>query len=105
MLSNQILKKDTIVSNAYGSAFSILANEYIKKDEKIHLIITEDSQQAYKIYKEIQYLTKNSLAIKQHPGAVQFQVSKNMLSSLRKKFGSPNSKDSKMIIIPSETGT
>ena len=60
MLSNQILKKDTIVSNAYGSAFSILANEYIKQDENVHLIITEDSQQAYKVYKEIQYLTENS---------------------------------------------
>ena len=60
MLSNQITKKDTIVSNAYGSAFSILANEYIKQGENTHLIITEDSQQAYKVYKEIQYLTKNT---------------------------------------------
>ena len=35
----------------------------------------------------IQYLSQNALAIQHHPGAVQFQVSKQMLYTLRKKFG------------------
>lgn len=34
----------------------------------------------------IQYLTQNALAIRQHPGAVQFQVSKSMLQTLKQKF-------------------
>jgi len=34
----------------------------------------------------IQYLTENALAIRQHPGAVQFQVSKSMLANLKSKF-------------------
>ena len=60
MLSNQISLKDTIVSNAYGSSFSILLNEYAKSNSDFNLIITEDSQQSYKIYKELQYLAKDS---------------------------------------------
>lgn len=35
----------------------------------------------------IQYLSSNALAIQHHPGAVQFQVSKQMLATLKKKFG------------------
>ena len=35
----------------------------------------------------IQYLSQNALAIQHHPGAVQFQVSKQMLYTLKKKFG------------------
>lgn len=35
----------------------------------------------------IEYLSKNALAIQHHPGAVQFQVSKNMLCQLKKQFG------------------
>jgi hypothetical protein len=35
----------------------------------------------------IQYLSENALAIQHHPGAVQFQVSKQMLHTLKKKFG------------------
>jgi hypothetical protein len=35
----------------------------------------------------IQYLSQNALAIQHHPGAVQFQVSKQMLATLKKKFG------------------
>lgn len=35
----------------------------------------------------IQYLSQNALAIQHHPGAVQFQVSKTMLATLKKKFG------------------
>lgn len=34
----------------------------------------------------INFLSQNALAIKQHPGAVQFQVSKTMLHTLKKKF-------------------
>ena len=34
----------------------------------------------------IQFLSQNALAIKHHPGAVQFQVSKQMLSTLKKRF-------------------
>ena len=34
----------------------------------------------------IQFLSQNALAIKQHPGAVQFQVSKQMLQTLKHKF-------------------
>ncbi|MGQ4005545.1 transcription-repair coupling factor [Francisellaceae bacterium CB300] len=60
MLSNQITKKDTIVSNAYGASFSILLNEYAKSDNNFNFVITEDSQQAYKTYKELQYLSKDS---------------------------------------------
>ncbi|MED7818980.1 MULTISPECIES: transcription-repair coupling factor [unclassified Francisella] len=61
MLNNQISAKDTIVSNAYGSSFSILFNEYLKQNSQFNLIVTEDSQQAHKIYKELRYLnTENS---------------------------------------------
>ncbi len=60
MLSNQITKKDTIVSNAYGASFSIFLNEYVKSDKNFNFVITEDSQQAYKIYKELEYLSKDS---------------------------------------------
>jgi len=35
----------------------------------------------------IEYLSQNALAIQHHPGAVQFQVSKQMLATLKKKFG------------------
>ena len=35
----------------------------------------------------IQYLSQNALAIQHHPGAVQFQVSKQMLATLKQKFG------------------
>jgi len=34
----------------------------------------------------IKFLSKNSLAVKHHPGAVQFQVSKSMLAELKTKF-------------------
>jgi len=34
----------------------------------------------------IQFLSQNALAVKHHPGAVQFQVSKQMLQTLKKKF-------------------
>ena len=60
MLLNQISNKDTIVSNAYGSSFSILLNEFAKSYNGFNFVITEDSQQAYKIYKELQYLAKDS---------------------------------------------
>lgn len=60
MLNNQISAKDTIVSNAYGSSFSILFNEYLKQNTKFNLIIAEDSQQAHKIYDELKYLNKSS---------------------------------------------
>lgn len=60
MLSNQISKKDTIVSNAYGASFSILLNEYAKSNNDFNLIITEDSQQSYKVYKELQFLAQDS---------------------------------------------
>ena len=59
MLSNQISAKDTIVSNAYGASFSILFNQYIKQSENFNFIITEDSQQADKIYRELKYLNKD----------------------------------------------
>lgn len=32
-------------------------------------------------------MSSNALAIQHHPGAVQFQVSKQMLATLKKKFG------------------
>ena len=32
-------------------------------------------------------MSQNALAIQHHPGAVQFQVSKQMLYTLKKKFG------------------
>ncbi|NDS86346.1 transcription-repair coupling factor [Francisella tularensis subsp. holarctica] len=60
MLNNQISANDTVVSNAYGSAFSILFNEYLKQNNQFNLIVTEDSQQEHKIYKELKYLNKNN---------------------------------------------
>lgn len=60
MLNNQISANDTIVSDAYGSAFSILFNEYLKQNNQFNLIVTEDSQQAHKIYKELKYLNKDN---------------------------------------------
>lgn len=60
MLNNQISAKDTIVSNAYGSSFSILFNEYLKQNSEFNLIVTEDSQQAHKIYDELKYLNRSS---------------------------------------------
>lgn len=63
MLNNQISAKDTIVSNAYGSAFSILFNEYLKQNNEFNIIVTEDSQQAHKIYKELKYLNKDKSKI------------------------------------------
>ncbi|BCD90958.1 transcription-repair-coupling factor [Francisella halioticida] len=60
MFNNQISAKDSIVSNAYGSSFSILFNEYLKQNNEFNLIIAEDSQQAHKIYDELKYLNKNS---------------------------------------------
>ncbi len=63
MLNNQISANDTVVSGAYGSAFSILFNEYIKQNNQFNLIVTEDSQQAHKIYKELKYLNKDNLKI------------------------------------------
>ena len=46
----------------------------------------------------IQFVSQNALAIKHHPGAVQFQVSKQMLSTLKKRFANmrallPNKKE------------
>ncbi|QUE32083.1 transcription-repair coupling factor [Francisella philomiragia] len=60
MLNNQISAKDTIVSNAYGSSFSILFNEYLKQNRDFNLIVAEDSQQAHRIYDELKYLNKDS---------------------------------------------
>lgn len=60
MIKNQISAKDTIVSNAYGSSFSILFNEYLKQNSNFNLIVAEDSQQAHRIYDELKYLNKTS---------------------------------------------
>ncbi|MED7788818.1 transcription-repair coupling factor [Francisella sp. 19X1-34] len=60
MLNNLISTKDTIVSNAYGSSFSILFNEYLKQNSEFNLLIAEDSQQGHKIYDELKYLNKDS---------------------------------------------
>ncbi|MFC4891555.1 transcription-repair coupling factor [Pseudofrancisella aestuarii] len=60
MIPNTINSKDTIISNAYGPSFSIFIKEFIKSNNNFHFIITEDSQQASKIYDELKYLTKDS---------------------------------------------
>ena len=44
-------------------AFSILFNEYLKQNNQFNLIVTEDSQQAHKIYKELKYLNKDNRKI------------------------------------------
>ena len=60
MISNIITAKDTAVSNAYGPTFSIYINSFIQKNKDFNFIITEDSQQAVKIYEELVYLNKNT---------------------------------------------
>ena len=60
MIPNIITSKDTVISNAYGSSFSIFIQKFIQANNDFNFIITEDSQQAYKIYEELSYLNKNS---------------------------------------------
>ncbi len=57
-----------------------------KKVTKYMVIQMGQTQDELQDQQLIQFLSQNALSIKQHPGAVQFQVSKQMLSNLKKKF-------------------
>lgn len=57
-----------------------------KKSEKFMVIQMGQNEDHSQDQMLIDFLSKNALDIKHHPGAVQFQVSKQMLSQLRSKF-------------------